>query len=74
VASELLGAVRKEKTAAGVSLRAPVAVVQVTAPDDRLALLQAAGDDLREAGAIVDLKWLPSDDARAMSVTVELAG
>jgi valyl-tRNA synthetase len=73
-ASELLGAVRKEKTAAGVSLRAPVAVVQVTAPDDRLALLQAAGDDLREAGAIADLKWLPSDDARAMSVRVELAG
>ena len=61
-ASELLGAVRKEKTAAGVSLRAPVAVVQVTAPDDRLVMLQAAADDLREAGTIADLKWSSGDE------------
>ena len=73
-ASELLGAVRKEKTAAGVSLRAPVAVVQVTAPDDRLVTLQAAADDLREAGTIADLKWSSGDNAGGMDVKVELAG
>jgi valyl-tRNA synthetase len=72
-ASELLGSVRKEKTTAGVSLRAPVALVHVTASEDRLALLQAAADDLREAGAIDSLRWSSTDDPGLMDVQVELA-
>ena len=52
----------------------PVAVVQVTAPDDRLVTLQAAADDLREAGTIADLKWSSGDNAGGMDVKVELAG
>jgi valyl-tRNA synthetase len=72
-ASELLGSVRKEKTAAGVSLRAPVASVHVTATDDRLALLQSAADDLREAGAIAALRWSSTDDPGSVDVQVELA-
>ncbi len=72
-ASEVLGAVRKEKTAAGVSLRASVALVEVTASADRLASLQAAADDIREAGAISELRWCPSDDASTIDVKVELA-
>jgi valyl-tRNA synthetase len=72
-ASELLGAVRKQKTAAGVSLRAPVALVEVTASEDRLARLQAAVDDIREAGAIAELRWAPTGEAGTLDVKVELA-
>jgi valyl-tRNA synthetase len=72
-ASELLGEVRKTKTAAGVSLRAPVALVQVTASDDRLALLQAAADDIQEAGAIAEMHWSSSGDDAPAHVKIELA-
>jgi valyl-tRNA synthetase len=72
-ASEVLGQVRKTKTAAGVSLRAPVASVRVAAPAERLAWLQAAKDDLRQAGAIAELQWSAVDDATAAGVTVNLA-
>jgi valyl-tRNA synthetase len=72
-ASELLGEVRKAKTAAGVSLRAPVALVHVTARGDRLARLQVAMDDIREAGAIAELKWSETADTGAAGVRVELA-
>jgi hypothetical protein len=72
-ATELLGAVRKEKTAAGVSLRAPVSSVEVTASDDRLAMLRSAADDLCEAGAIAELRWSSTDDPGAMEVKVKLA-
>jgi valyl-tRNA synthetase len=72
-AGTLLGAVRKEKTTAGVSLRAPVESVQVTASDGMLAMLRAAEDDLREAGSIAELRWSTTADPAAMDVKVELA-
>jgi valyl-tRNA synthetase len=72
-ASELLGEVRKTKTAAGVSLRAPVALVHVTATADRLALLQAAVDDVREAGAIAELQWSTIGDDAPADVKIDLA-
>jgi valyl-tRNA synthetase len=72
-ASELLGEVRKAKTAAGVSLRAPVALVHVTSTGDRLARLQMAVDDIREAGAIADVRWSETGDPGAAGVKVELA-
>jgi valyl-tRNA synthetase len=72
-ASELLGEIRKHKTAAGVSLRAPVALVHVTATDDRLALLQAAVDDVREAGAIAEMQWSSTGDDASASVKIDLA-
>jgi valyl-tRNA synthetase len=71
-ASELLGEVRKAKTAAGVSLRAPVALVHITAPDDRLALLQSAVDDIREAGAIAEIHSSGTGDLAAVDVKIEL--
>jgi valyl-tRNA synthetase len=72
-ATELLGAVRKEKTTAGVSLRAPVVSVHVIAEGDRLARLEAAADDLREAGAIAELRWSATNDPETVDVLVELA-
>jgi valyl-tRNA synthetase len=72
-ASELLGEIRKTKTAAGVSLRAPVALVHVTATDQRLALLQAAVDDVREAGAIAEMHWSSTGDDASANVKIDLA-
>jgi len=56
-ASDLLGDIRKAKTEAGVSLKAAVASVRVGATEEHLALLRAAADDLREAGAIDRIDW-----------------
>ncbi len=72
-ARELLGEVRKAKTEAGVSLRAPVASLQVTATPERLALLQAAADDLKEAGAIAQVHWVTAGNPDDAVIKVELA-
>jgi valyl-tRNA synthetase len=52
VARRVLAEVRRRKTEAGVSLRAPVARVVVSAPDEVLTLLVAGIDDLKQAGAV----------------------
>jgi valyl-tRNA synthetase len=72
-ACELLTRVRKAKTAAGVSLPAPVASVRVTASPERLALWQAAADDVREAGNIAVIHWAEADPGGEETVTVALA-
>jgi valyl-tRNA synthetase len=51
-ASELLGEVRRTKTAAGASLKTEVRLLRVNAGPQRLALLRAAADDLREAAGL----------------------
>ncbi len=72
-ARELLAQVRRAKTAAGVSLPAPVASVRVTASRERLALWKAAADDIREAGNIADIQWAEADPGGEETVTVALA-
>jgi valyl-tRNA synthetase len=52
LASQVLADVRRAKTEAGVSLRAPVASVTVLAPDGLVLSLEAVSDDLRQAGVI----------------------
>jgi valyl-tRNA synthetase len=52
MAAEVLGAVRRAKTAAKRSMRAEVARLTVTDSAERLALLAAAENDLRQAGGI----------------------
>ncbi len=71
-ATEVLGAVRKAKTGAGLSLRAAVASVRVTAPTARLAGLQAAEDDLREAGVIASINWEPAGNPAESGVAIEV--
>jgi valyl-tRNA synthetase len=71
-AAELLGTVRKAKTAAGLSLAVPVASVNVTASEERVALWQAAADDVREAGNIAAIHWAVADDGVEERVTVQL--
>ncbi|MDQ4131653.1 MAG: valine--tRNA ligase [Actinomycetota bacterium] len=70
MASDVLGHVRKAKTAARVSLRAEVARVTVRDSHDRLAALAEADADLRQAGHIADLT---AEEADAQSVDVVLA-
>jgi valyl-tRNA synthetase len=70
VASDVIGAVRKAKSAAQRSLRAPVALAVVHDNRVRLDALNAAVDDVRSAGGIVRLD---TAEAGEFSVSVELA-
>jgi valyl-tRNA synthetase len=70
IAAAVLGAVRKEKALAKVSLRAPVRRVVVHDTPDRLAKLATAEDDVREAGTIDTLERV---EAETSSIEVELA-
>ncbi|HMK63064.1 MAG TPA: valine--tRNA ligase [Acidimicrobiales bacterium] len=55
VAAEVLGAVRRAKTEAKQSMRVPVARLSVTDTPERLQALALVADDLREAGAVMEL-------------------
>ncbi len=58
VAAEALAAVRRAKTEAGRSLRAPVTRLVVRDTPERLGWLQAVVDDLRQAGTVETVEWL----------------
>ena len=55
-ASVVLGGVRRAKTEAGVSLRAPVASAVVRSGADLAGVVGSVADDLRQAGVIEDLR------------------
>jgi len=55
VAASVLGEIRKVKSEAHVSMRAPVARVTVTDSAERLALLAQAAGDVCEAGGVAEL-------------------
>ena len=69
VAAEVLGLVRRAKTTAKRSMRAPVGVLTVTDTPARLAALAAAEGDVRDAGGVVELITRVGDDP---TVDVEL--
>ncbi|HUI02471.1 MAG TPA: valine--tRNA ligase [Acidimicrobiales bacterium] len=71
VAAEVLGEIRRAKTAAKVSMRTRVARVVVQDDPGRLALLGQAAADLVQAGGIDELVTLPG--ARTVTVTVGAA-
>jgi valyl-tRNA synthetase len=70
-ATWVLGEIRRAKTDAKLSMRAPVEKVVVRAPAERLAELRQAEADLKEAGSVAGLV-LEEDPEPA--VRVELAG
>ncbi|MDP9389724.1 MAG: valine--tRNA ligase [Actinomycetota bacterium] len=70
VAADVLRAVRKAKSEAKLSQRAAVDVVVVRDDAGRLAALEAAAGDLREAGSIAELRV---EEADRFSVDVTLA-
>ncbi|HZM78790.1 MAG TPA: valine--tRNA ligase [Candidatus Limnocylindrales bacterium] len=61
LASEAIGAVRRAKSAAKVSMKAPVARLEVTSDSHSWALLSLAAADLRAAGVIDSLTHRPGD-------------
>jgi valyl-tRNA synthetase len=71
-ASELLGEIRRKKTEAGVSLRAAVSSATVTGSDERVRLLQAAYDDLCQAGTISDLRLIANGPEAEESIDIRL--
>ena len=64
----VLREVRRAKTLAGRSLRAPASRVTVADRPERLAALAEVADDLRRAGRIADLSIGPPADATAVRV------
>lgn len=70
VASSVLAAVRKEKSAQKRSLATPAVRVVVHDTEERLAALAKAESDVREAGKVQVLECVPADD---LTVSVELA-
>jgi valyl-tRNA synthetase len=74
VAAAVLGVVRRTKSEAKRSMRAPVASVAVTASSERAAALQQVAADVKEAGVIDQLSIEPAADvASGDEVTVDLA-
>ena len=71
VAAEALAAVRKAKSEAKVSMRAPVQTAVVHAPPAQVALVEAVRRDLVAAGIIAELTVSPGDGP--MTVEVVLA-
>ncbi len=70
VTAEVLGAVRREKTAHKRSMRARVSRLTVAGPPRTLDAVQAARGDLLDAGGVDDLVLAPADE---LSVQVALA-
>jgi valyl-tRNA synthetase len=69
LASEAIGAVRRAKSAARVSMKAPVASLVMTGDDPSWQLLSRAAGDLRAAGVIDSLTHRPGS-ALAFEVTL----
>ena len=70
VAAEVLGAIRREKTANKRSMRARVALLSVTGPPGTVVAVEAARSDIVDAGGVDELVIGASDE---LSVTVTLA-
>jgi valyl-tRNA synthetase len=72
-AADVLGRIRKAKTEAKVSMKAPVARVVVTGTAEHLAALARAEADVREAGVVEAWSTETTDDGGGLVVEVELA-
>jgi valyl-tRNA synthetase len=70
VAAQVLGAVRREKTAHKRSMRSRVQTLTVTAPPAVLLDVEAARSDLVDAGGVDELV---TEEGEELSVVVQLA-
>ena len=69
-AAEVLAAVRRAKTEAKRSIKAPVAQLRVTAPATALDALREAQSDIADAGNVTAFSWT---EGAALAAVVELA-
>jgi valyl-tRNA synthetase len=67
---EVLAVVRRAKSEAHVSMRTPVDQCVVRGPAAQLSLLESAAGDLRDAGVIAELEFVPGSDAISVEVTL----
>ena len=68
----VLAAVRRAKTEAKASQKASVAVLTVSAPSAMHAAIASAEIDLRDAGSITEVRYLPADDLVCEVVMAEV--
>ena len=73
VAADVLSRIRKAKSDAKASMRAEVATVTVTDTPDRLAALELAVGDVRDAGKVAQLVGAPLAEGAEATVEVVLA-
>ena len=73
IAAETLGAIRKAKTEAKVSIKAPVESVVAALVAERAAALRLSASDVADAGAVVTLTVHDTADEASSSFTVTLA-
>jgi valyl-tRNA synthetase len=65
-----LSLVRGAKSTAQVSMRAEVSAATLRGSAEELALLRLAGDDLRRAGHIATLEFVPAEGELALDITM----
>jgi len=70
IVAGVLGRIRQAKSTAKRSMRSPVATLTVADTPGRIAALLSAGDDLRDAGGVITLNTVESDEP---AIEVELA-
>ncbi|MGA8296448.1 MAG: valine--tRNA ligase [Acidimicrobiales bacterium] len=66
----VLAAIRRAKSDAKTSMRAPVSLVGVSGPDDAIARISSAGGDLKAAGAVEELALEARGDSIETSVVL----
>jgi valyl-tRNA synthetase len=72
-AAETLRGIRRAKTQRQLSMRAAASLVTVSGPAEVLAAVEAAGSDLRLAGAAAELRTEPGGAGLAVAVEFEAA-
>jgi valyl-tRNA synthetase len=71
--SEALGLIRRAKSEAHRSMRAPVVSCRITGPAGKIALLELARHDLERAGSIGELSLLAEGEGEELTLELELA-
>jgi valyl-tRNA synthetase len=72
VVSEALGLIRRSKSEAHRSMRAPVVRCDITGSPSTIALLELAKDDLLRAGSILELSLVAGAEGGELSIDLEL--
>jgi valyl-tRNA synthetase len=72
-AAAAIGAIRKAKSGANIPMRQPVPALILTADESTRAALAAAGDDVRSAGKVTEIRLQPADAAAEPDYDVLLA-
>ncbi|RDV46569.1 valine--tRNA ligase [Leifsonia sp. ku-ls] len=73
VVGRALTGIRGAKTAAKASQRTPVKSAVIAGPDDEIAAIRSAADDLRSVGRIADLRFASADELAVTDILLATA-